>query len=137
MEYYQTRSRWAVLEFLEEAKSTRENLRKRGDDFGIRNGTSVLNLELCEAGKKSGELVWRERQSYQGDRRGVKSGDCVQITNPGVPGMAVECTVERRSDPLILKPVNRNDNKRLLQYSKTHAQGQFRMYFKTFLMARA
>ena len=106
-EYFRTRARWAVLEFVHETRSALENIATKDPGTLERRGRAKLRCTF-EKGIKKGELVVRSPSRSQGHGRGFLSGDAVRVA-PMDGRWAFEGSIVREM-PLIIKLLNPRGN---------------------------
>jgi hypothetical protein len=123
--YFRTRSRWAVLEFLEEARSALEGIERSSPQQLVSQGKAMVGLQFGGPGMKSGEVTFVVQDGGRGAdafRRGVQSGDYVLVSPVGrSAAQPVEMTVERTGSPLVMKLLDRTFlNKVVASYGRAN-----------------
>ena len=111
-EFFRTRARWAVLEFVSEARSALESIERQSPSTLERRGKVKLRCTF-EKGMKGGEIVVRSSSRKPEFGRGFCSGDAVRIAEMGSTA-AYEGVVVREM-PLILKLADKRGNAALLR----------------------
>eukprot|EP00750_Incisomonas_marina_P003349 INCI13076.1.p1 GENE.INCI13076.1~~INCI13076.1.p1 ORF type:complete len:1039 (+),score=142.01 INCI13076.1:179-3295(+) len=147
-EYFRTRARWVVLEYLQESQDARDKMKRIPVDKLVRMGHTVL-ADTVEKGMKNDELVFRydsRANRAEDGRRTLQGGDLVQIRfmgngasstasesmgsaqSPSPPSLCVEATVELGM-PLICKPVLKAHLNKVLQVG-SNAPASTRMQWR-------
>ena len=131
-EYFHSRCRWVVLEYLQETKDAREKMNRIPVNVLVRMGHCAI-ADWAEQAKKDNSVIFRTARSSSGveeGRRGLTGGDLVLIRRLPPPGTSAaptlsttegsqnefcaEATVEI-SSPLICTPVLKAKVKAILQ----------------------